>query len=892
MELTSTLLRRLTPHCANALEAAVSLCQTRGHHQITIEHWLLKLLELGEGDISVVAHHCQWDKEKIWQQLLMVLEQQPVRFSHHPQLSTKLSSLLQAAWLIASLEDGGESIRSIHLLQALNNQPQWLNESATIGLMHLSAPALARLRPLLRQISCERADAQTVAEREDQAQVAGNLSADEDGSHSSGAVAPAATNTEQQRYLAKFTLDLTQKARQGKIDPVLGRDDEIRQMIDILSRRRKNNPILVGEPGVGKTALVEGLALRICQGHVPQSLLTVRVMILDLGLLQAGAGVKGEFEQRLKNVIDAVQQAPHPILLFIDEAHTLIGAGNQAGGADAANLLKPALARGELRTIAATTWAEYKRYFEQDAALARRFQLIKVDEPSDQQAQLMLRGLQHHYARHHGVHIQDHAVQMAVQLSRRYLTGRQLPDKAVDLLDTACARVRMSLDTLPEPILHQQAQLAALQIEQQAVMADLQLYPAQEAEQRLVHLQRAQQTCQQQLADDQQQYQQEKQLIEQIIALRKQVLADQDPERVANARQQLAIPQQQLEQLSPSLLSLDVDAQAVAGVVADWTGIPVATLLKDRQSDLLNLETRLMERVKGQTAALTAISQRLKVAQMGLATNSGPLAVFLLVGPSGVGKTETALALAQQLFASEQALITINLSEYQEAHTVAQLKGSPPGYVGYGQGGILTEAVRQRPYCLVLLDEVEKAHPDVLNLFYQVFDKGMMRDGEGREIDFRHTVIVMTANLGSEQLMAALARQPDLPLAEQQHLLQPILTQHFQVALFARLQTIIYQPLNQQALREIVADKLAQIAQRLQQDYGVSCQIEEDCYQMLVVACLSPETGARNLDKLLNQQLLPPLAQWLLEQRQQGKIPHRVKVSWQEEEGLSLTLLG
>jgi type VI secretion system protein VasG len=683
-----------------------------------------------------------------------------------------------------------------------------------------------------------------------------------------------------QAVLDRFTQDITVKAREGRIDPVFGRDDEIRQVIDILSRRRKNNPILVGEPGVGKTALVEGLALRIAEGNVPDSLKPVSLRTLDLGLLQAGAGVKGEFEQRLKNVIDAVQRSATPVLLFIDEAHTLIGAGNQAGSADAANLLKPALARGELRTIAATTWSEYKQYFERDAALERRFQMIKVHEPDDDNACLMLRGLKGRYASHHGVHIQDAAVQAAVTLSRRYLSGRQLPDKAVDLLDTASARVRMSLDCEPQALVRLKAGQTALILERQALEEDGQLGGRTEHERMAL--------IDAQLAD----------LQHRQTALVRQYRAELDVTRqLLDARQAEPLQidlctrlQQQLIEVQGAqpLLSLDVDTRNVAEVIADWTGVPLGSLLKDEQASLLSLEQQLSERIVGQDHALNALAQRLRAARTGLTEDHGPLGVFLLVGTSGVGKTETALALADCLFAGEKSLITLNLSEYQEAHTVSQLKGSPPGYVGYGQGGVLTEAVRQRPYSVVLLDEVEKAHRDVLNLFYQVFDRGFMRDGEGRKIDFRNSVILMTSNLGSDELQSCLQQHPDAPDSTLQELLRPMLREHFQPAMLARFQTLIYRPLDACALKRIVSLKLDQVAKRLQRHYGLTCLIEESLNDALVTACLLPDTGARNIDSLLNQQILPELSQQLLQRQAVRQKTLGVTLGYSDDEGISL----
>ncbi|AMH19566.1 MAG: type VI secretion system ATPase TssH [Hafnia sp.] len=872
---SASLLRRLNPYCAQALAAAATLCQTRAHAEITVEHWLLKLLEQGEGDITVIARRYEWDMDGLWQGLLDHLERLPHTIQGKPQLSDKLQQLIKHAWLDASLQENTDAVRSAHLLAALIGKPNLLATDAVWPLLSISTTQLSRLLPLLDAQSEERPELQTGLQHPQQPSSSNTESAANEPSTSG--VSPM-----QEAHLAvlnKFTLDVTEKARSGSIDPVFGRDMEIRQMVDILSRRRKNNPILVGEPGVGKTALVEGLALRIAEGNVPDSLKTVSVRTLDLGLLQAGAGVKGEFEQRLKNVIEAVQQSPEPVLLFIDEAHTIIGAGNQAGGADAANLLKPALARGELRTIAATTWSEYKQYFERDAALERRFQMVKVDEPDDEMACLMLRGLKERYATHHGVHIQDAAVKAAVTLSRRYITGRQLPDKGVDLLDTASARVRMSLDTVPEQLTQMNAQLAALEMEKQAIEQDLVFSSGADIERLSAIDQLSVELQRQQTALDAQ-YQQERELTQQLLEVRQDI----------SRQSERAAIQQQLSELQGNhpLLSLDVDVRTVANVIADWTGVPLGSLLKDEQTSLLQLEHQLGERVIGQQAALGALAQRLRAAKTGLTSENGPLGVFLLVGPSGVGKTESALALADDLFGGEKSLITINMSEYQEAHTVSQLKGSPPGYVGYGQGGILTEAVRKRPYSVVLLDEVEKAHRDVLNLFYQVFDRGFMRDGEGREIDFRNTVILMTANLGSDELMALLEQQPEASDSMLHELLRPILRDHFQPALLARFQTLIYRPLDAVALRRIVAIKLGQVAKRLQRHYGLTCHIEESLMDTLVAACLLPDTGARNIDSLLNQQILPVLSQQLLQRLAQQRKPDSLTLGFNDEEGITL----
>ncbi|MCX2907140.1 type VI secretion system ATPase TssH [[Curtobacterium] plantarum] len=874
MENPAILLRRLNPYCARAMEGAASLCQTRAHAEILPEHWLLKLLEQGEGDLTVLARRYEWDMDQLWQDLLAWLDKQPRSVRQRPQLSDAIQTLMQEAWLIASL-NGEEQIRSIHLLMALVYKQKLVRCDGLWPLLTLGQSQLERLRPLLDGQSDERPEVQQ------EAGLAQNHGGDVEfvGRPVGAELKEGELNPALQNALDKFTLDVTAKAKEGKIDPVFGRDTEIRQMVDILSRRRKNNPILVGEPGVGKTALVEGLALRIAEGNVPEFLKPVILRTLDLGLLQAGAGVKGEFEQRLKNVIDAVQQSPVPVLLFIDEAHTIIGAGNQAGGADAANLLKPALARGELRTIAATTWSEYKQYFERDAALERRFQRVLVDEPDDETACLMLRGLKSRYAEHHNVHITDDAVRAAVTLSRRYLTGRQLPDKAVDLLDTAAARVRMSLDTVPEQLTRIRSQITSLEMEKQALQEDIAVGTQSHGE-RLTAIEQEENDLIVALDELQTQYGQELKLTGQLLESRQDI----------SRRSETHTLQQELKgmQHSNPLLSVDVDVRTVATVIADWTGVPLSSLMKDEQTDLLTLENEIGQRVVGQNVPLTAIAQRLRAAKTGLTSENGPQGVFLLVGPSGVGKTETALALADVLYGGEKSLITINLSEYQEPHTVSQLKGSPPGYVGYGQGGILTEAVRKRPYSVVLLDEVEKAHRDVMNLFYQVFDRGFMRDGEGREIDFRNTVILMTSNLGSDHLMQLLDEQPDATEGDLHALLRPILRNHFQPALLARFQSVIYRPLSEPAMRTIVEMKLAQVSKRLHRHYGLTTQIDESLYDALVAACLLPDTGARNVDSLLNQQILPVLSQQLLTHMAAKQKPQSLRLGWDDEEGIVL----
>ena len=868
----SPLLRRLNQHCAQALEDAVGLCETRAHPDIEIEHWLIKLLELGDGDLIAILRRYEIDVDAIWNSLLTAIDRLPHDLRGKPGLSHRFAQLLRAAWMLASLEQGQTAIRSAHLLAALVDMPNLLRAPDAWPLLSVSSIQIQRLMPELDRISVE----------------APSLSADSlnnnfdyddaRGEPIQGSSESAARlNTHKQpvsEALQRFTIDITQKARDGKIDPVFGRDGEIRQMVDILARRRKNNPILVGDPGVGKTALVEGLALKIAEGDVPAAIRDVSILTLDLGLLQAGAGVKGEFEQRLKNVIEAVQQSPVPLFLFIDEAHTLIGAGNTAGGADAANLLKPALARGELRTIAATTWAEYKQYFERDAALERRFQMIKVDEPDDDNACLMLRGLKARYAQHHGVHITDAAVSAAVRLSRRYLTGRQLPDKAIDLLDTAAARVRMSLEATPVAISVCQSQRAALEGERAALVQDHDATSTNVGERQTAidaelaalstELEALEQRCIVQ-----------RKAAARLFELRQQWQTTTDESARRDLRPLIRATHAAMAQHGALvLIHPEVDEATIAAVIADWTGIPVGSLLEDERSTLLELETRLARVVVGQEDALAALGKTLRAAKAGLKSDDAPLGVFLLVGPSGVGKTETARALADLLFGGERALITINLSEYREAHTVSQLKGSPPGYVGYGQGGVLTEAVRQHPYSVILLDEVEKAHRDVLNVFYQVFDRGFMRDGEGRVIDFRNTVIVMTSNLGSEQIMTAIDVAAEAGTNASTGLLmeaiRPQLIDHFQAALLARFQTVVYRPLTAHALTAIVRMKLDEVARRIEHKFAVPLLCDDALVEELVRACLLPDSGARNIDSLLDQQILPILSRELLVRMRNG----------------------
>ncbi|WP_114810378.1 type VI secretion system ATPase TssH [Paraburkholderia kururiensis] len=878
---TTHLLRRLNPHCAKTLEAAASLCQGRLAGEIFVEHWLLKFLEEGDGDIPAILNHYGVDIDFVWEALLDTIGHLPRNLRGRPALSVQLATVLQAAWVRASDEDEDSLIRSGHLLQAIVDTPHALRAQKAWPLLSVSSAQIGRLLPRLGHLSCEDSLEDEEPEAEE-AEAGPTTDIPPAAGAGDAAQAPPSRRSTEGEALARFAIDLTEKARNGQIDPVFGRDREIQQMVDVLARRRKNNPILVGEPGVGKTALVEGLALRVAEGNVPNVIRDVHILTLDLGLLQAGAGVKGEFEQRLKNVIDEVQASAVPVLLFIDEAHTLIGAGNAAGGADAANLLKPALARGELRTIAATTWSEYKEFFERDAALERRFQVIKVDEPDDDAACLMLRGLRSRYATYHAVHIRDDALVAAVKLSRRYIPARQLPDKAVDLIDTAAARVRMGLESPPAELQRARAAVAALELERATLDNDARAGIGDGAARRTT-LDSALEQARTELEQLQARYDGELKLVKTLLEQRGIDPAARDEASLAQSRETLF----QAQGKTP-LVFADVDAQAVARVVAEWTGVPVGDLVEDELQSLLTLEAQLARRVVAQDDALTALAESLRTAKAGLRSEHAPLGVFLLAGPSGVGKTETALALADLLFGGEAALTTVNMSEYQEAHTVSQLKGSPPGYVGYGRGGVLTEAVRQRPYSVVLLDEVEKAHRDVLDMFYQVFDRGTMRDGEGREIDFRNCVILMTSNLGSAQIDGATADNPEIAHAALLDAIHPELVAHFQPALLARFQTLVYRPLDVAALASIVRLKLAKVADRLHRQHGVELTCDESLVGAMAELCLARESGARNVDAFLNQRILPTVSRELLARMAGGTAPAKIALSSSAEGNLTI----
>ena len=875
-----SLLGKLGDYCVNTLDAAAGFASARAHYEITIEHLCIKLLEDGTGDMAHILRAYQVDMDRLWQGLLQALNTNKAGNTGKPGFSPLMLQWLEQAWLNASLCYGHSAIRSGDLLDAL------LELAPRLPGNHFALLDDIPLQELRENFaSLTKGSAESVS-------AAGSTA----GQSSVRTGTPAAENG----ALSQFSVDLTARARDGAIDLVLGRDNEVRQMVDVLSRRRKNNPILVGDPGVGKTALVEGLALRIVAGDVPEELRHVAVHILDMGLLQAGAGVKGEFEKRLKNLIDEVKQSPVPIILFVDEAHTLIGAGAEAGSGDAANLLKPALARGELRMIAATTWSEYKKYFERDAALVRRFQLIKVDEPDQETAIMMLGGLKSYYERHHKVLITDAALRAAVELSSRYIIGRQLPDKAIDLLDTAAARVRLAQSTPPAVIERLEARRQHIQRRLQSLREEeAQGLPVSSSE--LGELEAQEREVTESLSREQMQWKVEMTLVQALTRQRQEAVAflsDPGSAQGQKARAQLGRARSDMlaTQGGSSLVPTEVNRDVVASVVSDWTGVPVGSMLSDLAGAMLEFEDSIGQQVMGQDQALARIGSALRIKAAGFSRVEAPLGVFLLVGPSGVGKTETARAIADYLFGGARFLIHINMSEYKEAHTVSQLKGSPPGYVGYGEGGVLTEAVRQRPYSVVLLDEVEKAHPDVMSLFYQAFDQGLMRDGEGREIDFRNTVILLTSNLAAEKILSlwqeavvsppvedpkkakkgsrrrkAAEEVPEgsrgavpLSMEKMEREIQPELLGYFPQALLARMQVVPYVPLDSAALKRIVATKLDKVAGRILKAHDLKLRCTAGVIDHLSALCERPELGARHVDAIIERQLLPSIARQLL----------------------------
>ncbi|MCW7550715.1 type VI secretion system ATPase TssH [Photorhabdus sp. APURE] len=852
-----TLVNRLNPMTRHALEAAAAQCVSQQQPEITVSQLLLQMINTPLSDVRAIFNQAEVDSDLLKEQLDQMIPHHQAMVQAYPNFSPMLVEWLQDSWLLASTEMQHQELRSGVMLMTLLFSP-----------LRYLTPQSARLlsginRELLRQNF-----AQWTAGSAEQPVV-------ESDKNGQGKAAASSDS-----LLARFTQNMTEQARQGKLDPVLCRDREIDLMIDILCRRRKNNPIVVGEAGVGKSALIEGLALRIIDNRVPEKLRNSELMTLDLGALQAGAAVKGEFEKRFKGIMNEINQSSVPIILFIDEAHTLIGAGNQQGGLDISNLLKPALARGELKTIAATTWGEYKKYFEKDAALSRRFQLVKVAEPTAEEAIIIMRGLRAIYEHSHGVLIDDEALKASAVLSDRYLSGRQLPDKAIDVLDTACARVAINLTSPPRQISALKNQLHQQQMESDVLAREQRMGLNQHTD-RLDELRQQQQETTEKLAELETSWQQQQQLVQQIIELRRQLLTDeteltnQAEESETSAEitteeliAQLAELNEQLEQLQQqqTLVSPHVDKNQIAAVIAEWTGVPLNRLSQSELSVVTELPTHLGQSIKGQDLAIKCLHQHLLTARADLRRPGRPLGAFLLVGPSGVGKTETVLQIAELMFGGRQYLTTINMSEFQEKHTVSRLIGSPPGYVGYGEGGVLTEAIRQKPYSVVLLDEVEKAHPDVLNLFYQAFDKGELADGEGRVIDCKNVVFFLTSNLGYQTIVDN-ADKPE----EMNDLLYPELAAFFKPALLARMEVVPYLPLGYDTLKTIIQGKLARLDNLLRQRFNAEVTLSDDVVEEILQRATRAENGARMLESIIDGALLPPLSLLLLQKMAAGK---------------------
>jgi type VI secretion system protein VasG len=887
-----SLIGKLDEVCRTTLEGAAGLCLSRTHYNVEIEHWLIKLLEVEGCDLVAILRHYEIDAAKVKSQLLGAVDRLKTGNARPPALSPSLVELAREAWLAASLDYDASTARSGHLLVALLSKEALARQAfeSCAELERIPLDALRRELEAIGAKSVEAAKAKT-------------------GEKGEAAAAPPRKGG----ALDQFTIDLTESARAGKIDPVLGRDSEIRQVIDILTRRRQNNPILTGEAGVGKTAVVEGFALRIATGDVPEPLRNVQIRTLDLALLQAGAGVKGEFENRLKNVISEVKGSPQPIILFIDEAHTLIGAGGAAGQGDAANLLKPALARGELRTVAATTWAEYKKYFERDAALTRRFQVVKVEEPSEQIAVQIMRGLVSMMEGHHRIRITDDAARDSVRLSSRYLSGRQLPDKSVSVLDTACARVALSQSATPAAVEDCHRNIQRIDTALGVIERERASGPVDEEECAALRAERGAETDR--LAALEERWKRERDLVLEINRIRDRLEGVQGkgngkkgndkndgqgaPEGPPAGPARSALEKELQERLA-ELRSIQgesplvhpwVDSQAIAEVISNWTGIPVGRMVSDEIRTILALDEKLKERIVGQDHALKALAQSVRTSRANLTDPRRPIGVFMLVGTSGVGKTETAVSLAELLYGGEQNMTVINMSEFKEEHKVSLLMGSPPGYVGYGEGGILTEAVRRKPYSVVLLDELEKAHPGVQDVFYQVFDKGTLKDGEGRDIDFRNTVILMTTNAGTNTIMSLIADPETMPnasgLAEA---LRPELLKTFKPAFLGRVTILPYFPLSDEVIRSIIRLKLDRVAARVSDHYSAKMSYDPAVVDSIARRCTEVESGARNIDHILNGTLLPDMAAEFLSRMAEGKAIRRVNVAIAEDGGLLYAL--
>ncbi|MCM2251775.1 MAG: type VI secretion system ATPase TssH [Ramlibacter sp.] len=870
---------KLNPLLYKAIEGATVFCKLRGNPYVELVHWLQQILNTSDSDLHRIVRHFDVDASKLAADLTRALDRLPRGATSISDLSEHIENAVERAWVYGTLKYGDNQVRSAYIMVGIVK---------TSGLRNLLYGISREFEKLgIDALTDKLADIVKGSAESGLAASDGTGLGGEPG-EASGAMAPAQMG--KQEALAKYAVDLTEKARKGEIDPVTGRDEEIRQIVDILMRRRQNNPILTGEAGVGKTAVAEGFALRLARGDVPPQLKDVSLLMLDVGLLQAGASMKGEFEQRLRQVIDEVQASPKPVILFVDEVHTLVGAGGAAGTGDAANLLKPALARGTLRTIGATTWAEYKKYIEKDPALTRRFQVVQIPEPEEAKAVAMLRGVASVLEKHHKVLLLDEAITAAVNLSHRYIPARQLPDKAVSLLDTSCARVAVSQHATPPEVEDVQRRLEILDVEIGIIEREVAV--GIETGERLGEATARRAAEAEKLAVLEARWNDEKALVAQVLELRGKLRASGDGQVDAAAaplddaartamRQELHALQERLAQMqgeSPLILPA-VDAQAVASVVADWTGIPVGRMVKNEVEAILKLADTLNQRVIGQRHGLDIISRRIQTSRARLDNPNKPIGVFMLVGPSGVGKTETALTLAETLYGGEQNMITINMSEFQEAHTVSTLKGAPPGYVGYGEGGVLTEAVRRRPYSVVLLDEVEKAHSDVHEIFFQVFDKGMMEDGEGRQIDFKNTVIILTSNVGSDLVMN-MTRDPELvpePQDVAKALREPLL-KVFPAALLGRLQVIPYYPLSDEMLGNIIRLQLDRIKKRIAENHKAHFDYSEEVVKLIASRCTEVESGGRMIDAILTNTILPRISEEYLKRTIAAQVLSKVVI--------------
>ena len=858
------LIGRLNDVCRRALEAAAGATALRTHYNVEIEHMLIGLLDRTDTDIAAILRRWEIDPARVLTDVNRSLDRMKTGNARAPSLSPDIVDMVKDAWLLASVEHGATRVRSGHLLWALLADETLALRAREASARLTEIPADVLKRELLT-ICKDTAEAAQATKQADGSEAAAT---------GAGETRPGGSAA-----LDQFTIDLTAQAKAGKIDPILGRDLEIRQMVDILTRRRQNNPILTGEAGVGKTAVVEGLALRIASGDVPPALRDVTLRTLDLGLLQAGAGVKGEFENRLKSVIEETKASPKPIILFIDEAHTLIGAGGQAGQNDAANLLKPALSRGELRTVAATTWAEYKKYFEKDAALTRRFQPVKVEEPSEKMATAMIRGLVDTLEHHHKVRIVDEAVSEAVRLSARYIPARQLPDKAVSLIDTACARVAMSQNAIPAPIDDRRRRTDLIDTELRIIEREMASGLDHTARRDELTAERLR--ISEELADLEKRWEAERAIVAEIDEVRGRIEApapDADGTADRTKLAELSTKLRALQGEQPLIFPI-VDGQAVAEIVESWTGIPAGRMQSDEIRTVLNLREAMERRVVGQSHAMSAVAKAIHTSRAGLTDPRRPIGVFLFVGTSGVGKTETALSLAQLLYGGEQNVTTINMAEFKEEHKVSLLMGSPPGYVGYGEGGVLTEAVRRRPYSVVLLDEMEKAHSGVQDVFYSVFDKGNMKDGEGRDIDFKNTVIIMTSNAGTD-LITKLFADPDTApdaagLAEA---LRPELAKSFKPAFLGRVTLVPYFPLSDSVIRQIVVMQLEKIRTRVRDTYRATIDWAPELVETIAARCTESSSGARNVENILTRTLLPDLSAEILARLADGETIQNVHV--------------